>query len=70
MLSASENLAPTSTAIPLTSPNRLSFRRWSGLEDALEFEYGYSSYINVQTITVQEMPERAPFGQVVRMLRF
>ncbi|OAO12820.1 DNA replication licensing factor MCM3-like protein [Blastocystis sp. ATCC 50177/Nand II] len=56
MLSASENVAPTSSAIPLTNPT----------QDALEFEFGYSSYVNVQTITVQEMPERAPFGQLPR----
>ena len=56
MLTASINHAPTSTAIPLANSN----------QEALEFEYGYSKYMNVQTITIQEMPERAPFGQLPR----
>lgn len=65
MLSASENMAPTSTAIPTMNGQR-KFRslEWR-IEELLEFEYGYSSYVNIQTLSIQEMPERAPFGQVV-----
>ena len=64
MLSASENMAPTSTAIPtMNGQRRFGFIEWR-IEELLEFEYGYSSYVNIQTLSIQEMPERAPFGQV------
>lgn len=64
MLSATDNIAPTSSVIPLTN-NERSFPILSSLtEQTLEFEFGYSKYVNFQTITIQEMPERAPFGQV------
>ena len=64
MLSATDNIAPTSSVIPLTNNERwLALAAWS-VEQTLEFEFGYSKYVNFQTITIQEMPERAPFGQV------
>ena len=58
MLSATDNIAPTSSVIPLTNNE----------QQTLEFEFGYSKYVNFQTITIQEMPERAPFGQLPRSI--
>lgn len=70
MLSATDNIAPTSSVIPLTN-NERSFPILSSLtEQTLEFEFGYSKYVNFQTITIQEMPERAPFGQVSPFFHF
>ena len=64
MLSATDNIAPTSSVIPLTNNERSFPILSSSTEQTLEFEFGYSKYVNFQTITIQEMPERAPFGQV------
>ena len=53
MLSATDNIAPTSSVIPLTN-NERSFPILSSLtEQTLEFEFGYSKYVNFQTITIQ-----------------
>lgn len=69
MLTASSGHAPTSSAIPTTNGNRSFCKYRSCVEEVLEMEYGYSKYMNVQTVTIQEMPERSPYGQVC-FLRF
>ena len=65
MLTATEKQAPTTTTIPTKNFNRNPIGLKWCIEEDLELEYGYSKYMNVQTITIQEMPERAPYGQVL-----
>ncbi|KAL6065504.1 MCM DNA helicase complex subunit [Balamuthia mandrillaris] len=52
----------TSSALPTSG----MFPRFDEDHNPLEMEYGWSVYQDHQTLTVQEMPERAPAGQLPR----
>ncbi len=47
---------PTNTTLALKDPE----------DHELDMDYGYSRYKNCQTLTIQEMPERSPTGQLPR----
>jgi DNA replication licensing factor MCM3 len=47
---------PTSTITPLVDPD----------ENPLQMEFGFSTFRDHQRISIQEMPERAPPGQLPR----
>ncbi|KAA6402010.1 MAG: putative DNA replication licensing factor MCM3, partial [Streblomastix strix] len=49
---------PTSSVIPISDENG----------NELSLEFGYSKYIDFQTVTLQEMPERAPPGELSRSI--
>lgn len=54
--SSSSNLPPTTSLLPQTNDDGY----------ALETEYGFSQFQDHQRISIQEMPERAPPGQLPR----
>jgi DNA replication licensing factor MCM3 len=54
------------TTLGSAAPTGSTYPEEDGNGHALSIEFGYSTYRDHQTISIQEMPERAPAGQLPR----
>jgi len=54
------------TTLGSAAPTGSTYPEEDGNGNKLSIEFGYSTYRDHQTISIQEMPERAPAGQLPR----